>query len=265
MSEARLQKLLARSGAGSRRGCERLIEEGRVTVNGRVAHLGDKADPDRDEVCLDGQPLGVPEKRIVIALHKPCGYLSAMSDDRGRRCASELLPLQEHPSLFHVGRLDADTSGLLLFTTDGELGHALAHPSHEVIKEYVADVEGLITEADLQRLRQGIMLEDGMTAPAEAELLDTIPGRVGEASFSHTACDERRGLASDVGQEAEMSVVRLRIHEGRNRQVRRMMDAVGHPVRALRRTAIGAVRLEGLEVGAWRCLDEAEVESLFRS
>ena len=137
MSEVRLQKILARSGAGSRRACEKLIEVGRVTVNGRVAQLGQSADASVDDVRLDGKRITLRDERVVVALNKPCGYLSAMSDDRGRRCASELLPLERWPSLFHVGRLDADTSGLLLFTTDGDLGQALAHPSHEVQKEYV--------------------------------------------------------------------------------------------------------------------------------
>lgn len=238
MSEARLQKILARSGAGSRRACEKLIEAGRVTVNGQVAHLGQRADAAVDEVRLDGRRIALPAERVVIALNKPCGYLSAMSDDRGRRCASELLPLEEYPSLFHVGRLDADTSGLLLFTTDGDLGQALSHPSHEVQKEYVAHVSGRVDEASLQRLREGIMLDDGLTAPAEAELL------------SH---------------EGDASSVRLRIHEGRNRQVRRMMDAVGHPVISLERTAIGGVRADGIPQGGWRLLAADEVDRLFNA
>lgn len=238
MSEARLQKILARSGIGSRRACERLIEDGRVSVNGRIAHLGDKADPACDEIRLDGTILELPSEKVVIALNKPCGYLSAMSDERGRPCVSELLPLDEHPSLFHVGRLDADTSGLLLFTTDGELGHALAHPSHEVVKEYVAKVEGCVSGEELDVLRGGILLDDGMTAPAEAELMCARDGA---------------------------SWVRLRIHEGRNRQVRRMLSAIGHPVRVLRRDAIGEVRVDGIEEGTWRELEEAEVESLFTS
>lgn len=237
MSEARLQKLLARSGAGSRRGCERLIEEGRVTVNGHVAVLGERADPARDDIRLDGSTLALPSEQVVIALNKPRGYLSAMSDDRGRPCASQLLPLDEHPALFHVGRLDADTSGLLLFTTDGELGQKLAHPSHEVVKEYQALVQGKMQEKDAERLREGVMLEDGMTAPAEAQILHA------------GAC----------------SRVLLRIHEGRNRQVRRMMEAIGHPVRELERTAIGGVCVDGIKSGAWRYLDAADVESLFRT
>lgn len=236
MSEVRLQKILARSGAGSRRACEKLIEAGRVTVNGRVAQLGQSADASVDDVRLDGKRITLPDERVVIALNKPCGYLSAMSDDRGRCCASELLPLERWPSLFHVGRLDADTSGLLLFTTDGDLGQALAHPSHEVQKEYVACVKGRVDEASLQRLREGVVLDDGPTAPAAAELL---------------SCD------------GGVSCVRLRIHEGRNRQVRRMMDAVGHPVRRLERTAIGGVRLEGIPQGGWRLLAADEVERLF--
>lgn len=235
MSEARLQKLLARAGAGSRRACERLIEEGRVTVNGRVATLGEKADPACDEVRLDGDPIQLPQEQVVIALNKPCGYLSAMSDDRGRKCASELLPLDEHPSLFHVGRLDADTSGLLLFTTDGELGNALAHPSHEVEKTYVATVQGAVSERDLERLRRGIQLDDGMTAPAQAKVLE---------------------------QHDDASVVELRIHEGRNRQVRRMMDAIGHPVITLTRTAIGALRVDDIASGTWRILSADEVNRL---
>lgn len=236
MSEARLQKILARSGAGSRRGCEKLIEAGRVTVNGQVAHLGQSADVAVDDVRLDGRRIVLPKERVVIALNKPCGYLSAMSDDRGRRCASELLPMEEYPSLFHVGRLDADTSGLLLFTTDGELGQALSHPSHEVQKEYVARVSGRVDETSLQRLREGVMLDDGLTAPAEAHLL--MDGK-------------------------EASSVRLRIHEGRNRQVRRMMAAVGHPVLSLERTAIGGVRADGIPQGSWRLLSADEVDRLF--
>ncbi len=234
MSEERLQKLMARAGIASRRASEALIEAGRVSVNGQVASLGQKADPDADEILIDGVSLPAACERIVIALHKPCGYLSAMHDDRGRACVSELIPLHEHPSLFHVGRLDADTSGLLLFTTDGQLGQRLAHPSHEVMKEYVATVKGTVSEEELACLRRGIKLEDGMTSPAEADLL---PG-------------------------AEPARVRLRIHEGRNRQVRRMMEAIGHPVCALERTAIGDVRLDGLALGTWRRLSDEEVASL---
>ncbi len=236
MSEERLQKLLARAGAGSRRACERFIEEGRVTVNGRVAHLGDKADPARDAVLFDGDSVRAAAS-VLIALNKPCGYLSAMADDRGRRCVAELLPMGEHPSLFHVGRLDRDTSGLLLFTTDGALAQSLMHPSKEVLKTYVAQVEGRVRERELDQLRRGITLEDGPCSPAEADVL------------------------KPDGDGAEVRIV---IHEGRKRQVRRMMEAIGHPIRTLSRVAIGAYELEGIPEGAWRVLEEGEAARLFQ-
>lgn len=234
MSEARLQKILARAGCGSRRVCEGYIEAGRVCVNGAVAKLGDVADVDADEILFDGKPIGLPES-VVIALNKPCGYTSSMADPHADHCVSELIPLERYPSLFHVGRLDVDTSGLLLFTTDGDLGQALMHPSHEVTKTYVAHVEGNLGDEDLGALRAGVMLEDGLTAPAEVHLV-------------RPSC---------------RSWVQLRIHEGRNRQVRRMMEAVGHPVISLERTAIGSFGISGLDCGAWKMLDEAEVKSLF--
>lgn len=235
MSEERLQKLLARSGAGSRRTCERFIEQGRVSVNGRVAKLGEKADPGRDEVLFDGAPLAM-EPSVVIALNKPCGYVSAMSDGRGRRCVSELLPMTEHPSLFHVGRLDQNTSGLLLFTTDGALAQSLMHPSHEVLKTYVAQVKGCVKEEGLDKLRRGITLDDGPCAPAVAEIICMAKGS---------------------------TQVRIIIHEGRKRQVRRMMEAIGHPVVALKRTAIGAYELGNIPEGEWRVLDQDDIARLF--
>lgn len=235
MSKVRLQKLLARAGAGSRRACEQLIVDGRVTVDGRVATLGESVEFGADEVCLDGV-LVRASQRIVLALNKPCGYMSAMKDDRGKPCVSELLPLDVWPALFHVGRLDIDTSGLLLFTTDGELGYALTHPSHQVEKTYHARVRGHLSEAELKALREGVLLDDGITAPAHASVLESGGGE---------------------------SVVELRIHEGRNRQVRRMLEVVGHPVITLCRTAIGAFSLGTLAEGAWRELSEPEIEALF--
>lgn len=225
---------MARAGIASRRASEELIESGRVTVNGKVAKLGEKADLARDEVAFDGELVSVPDKHVVIALNKPVGYVSAMKDGRSRKCASELLPMDAHPSLFHVGRLDADTSGLLLFTTDGELGNRLAHPSHEVMKTYVARVKGCVSEDDIKRLEEGVMLKDGMTSPAQARLLSA--GRA--------------------------SVVELKIHEGRNRQVRRMMEALGHPVISLQRVAIGNLTLDGIPEGAWRELTDEDIQLL---
>lgn len=237
MAVARLQKLLARSGAGSRRACEALIAEGRVTVNGAIATVGQSADPICDVICLDGVPIASPE-RVVLALNKPCGYMSAMHDPHGAQCVSELVPLDRWPSLFHVGRLDVDTSGLLLFTTDGELGNALAHPSGNVVKTYIARVKGAVTQAEADMLRRGVNLEDGITAPAEVVLTRVSP---------------------------EESEVELKIHEGRNRQVRRMMDAVGHPVITLHRSAIGSVSVADVACGLWKQLSNAEIDALFAS
>ena len=218
MSEQRLQKILARAGCGSRRACETFLEEGRVKVNGQRAKLGDKADPEADEILFDGVPVRSSERFT-----------------HAERCVSELIPLDEHPSLFHVGRLDVDTSGLLLFTTDGDLGNRLTHPSQGVVKTYIAQVQGDVEEEALEKLRQGVLLEDGLTAPAEADLV-RLPDR---------------------------SVVRLRIHEGRNRQVRRMLEAVGHPVITLERVAIGAYELDDLPLGSWRELTDGDMELLF--
>ena len=225
---------MARAGCGSRRACEALLAEGRVTVNGRPVKLGDKADPAVDEILFDGAPVRSSE-RFTLALHKPRGYASTLADPHAKHCVSELIPLDEHPALFHVGRLDVDTSGLLLFTTDGDLGHRLAHPSQGVVKTYVAQVERGLEEAALEELRRGVLLEDGLTAPAEADLMDP----------------------------SDRSYVRLRIHEGRNRQVRRMLEAVGHPVITLERVAIGAYQLNGLPSGAWQELGEGDLKLLF--
>ncbi len=234
MSEQRLQKILARAGCGSRRACETFLEEGRVKVNGQRAKLGDKADPETDEILFDGVPVR-PSERFTLALNKPCGYASSLADSHAEHCVSELIPHDAHPSLFHVGRLDVDTSGLLLFTTDGDLGNRLTHPSQGVVKTYIAQVQGELEEEALEKLRQGVLLEDGLTAPAEADLV----------------------------RSSDLSVVRLRIHEGRNRQVRRMLEAVGHPVITLERVAIGAYELAGLSLGSWRELTEGDLELLF--
>lgn len=235
----RLQKFLARAGVASRRACEQVILDGRVSVNGAVVtELGTKVNPQTDAVAVDGQPVTLNAAHVTLMLHKPVGYLTAMSDDRGRACVAELVPTDQYPALFPVGRLDFDTTGLLLFSTDGELGNALLHPSRHVDKTYVAHVQGVPTEEDLDRLRHGIMLDDGPTAPAQAHL---------------------------VGQEGENAVVELTIHEGRKRQVKRMCEAIGHPVLALHRTSFGSLSLGTLKQGAWRLLTDEEVAALWAS
>ncbi|WP_455136247.1 pseudouridine synthase [Thermophilibacter sp.] len=250
----RLQRFLARAGVASRRGSERLMTAGRVTVNGQVvSELGSKVDPERDEVRVDGILCRLAEKPFHCMLYKPAGYLTTMSDPQGRPTVAELVPAAEHPGLFPVGRLDQDTTGLLLFTTSGELGQALLHPSRHVDKHYVALVSGTPSERDLARLRAGVTLEDGAAAPARAELL-----RPDDPLFSVVA---PRGAGRTGGGEPN-AVVGLSIHEGRKHQVKKMMQAVGHRVLRLHRDAFGPLRLTGVAEGAWRPLTADETAGL---
>ena len=252
----RLQRFLARAGAASRRGSERLMTEGRVRVNGVVVtELGSKVDPERDEVTVDGRPVRLEERPVTIVLNKPAGYVTTLSDPQGRRTVAELVPTREHPGLFPVGRLDLDTTGLLLFTTDGDLGQALLHPSRHVEKHYVALVSGTPSEIDLDRLRRGIMLDDGPAAPAKARLVGPD-----ERSFSTVA---PHGAGRTGGGEPN-AVVGLTIHEGRKHQVKKMMLAIGHRVLALHRDAFGPVRIGGVREGEWREVTEAERAELDR-
>jgi 23S rRNA pseudouridine2605 synthase len=228
----RLQKVLARAGIGSRRVCEDLIEDGLVTVNGEVAVLGRRVDPDVDRVEVEGVPIGIRPDLVHYLLHKPAGVVSTASDTHGRPTVVGLVP--EEPRVFPVGRLDAETEGLILVTNDGDLTYRLTHPSFGVDKEYLAEVEGEPSRGALRRLRDGIELDDGMTAPAQASLLAP-------------------------------NLVRLVIHEGRNRQVRRMCEAVGHPVLRLVRTRIGPLVDRTLAPGEWRRLEPDEVRALERA
>lgn len=245
----RLQRFLARAGVASRRGSERLMTEGRVRVNGVVTtELGSKVDPARDVVEVDGVVRTLQESPCYLMLHKPAGYLTTMSDPYGRPCVSELVDVGAHPGIFPVGRLDQDTTGLLLFTTNGDLGQALLHPSRHVTKRYVALVGGVPTERELERLRRGVVLEDGPTAPARARLVAPEEGIY-------------RSVAPR-GPRAGRSVVELSIHEGRKHQVKNMLRAVGHEVLRLHRHSFGPLELGGLPAGAVRALDGREVEAL---
>ena len=228
----RLQKVLARAGVASRRACEELIDSGRVRVNGVAARVGQRVDPERDRVEVDGRVIGTASRLVYYLLNKPRGAVTTAADPQGRPTAVSLVPRQ--PRVFPVGRLDADTEGLLLLTNDGELAHRLTHPSYGVEKEYLAEVADVPSPQALRRLRQGVDLEDGRTAPARV-------GRVGD-----------RGL-------------RITIHEGRKRQVRRMCEAVGHPVLRLVRTRMGPLADRDLAPGKWRALDTAEVRALERA
>lgn len=233
---SRLQKVLAAAGVASRRVSEQLIVAGRVSVNGTVVtELGSRVDPAVDHVAVDGQAVQLDPGKRYLMLNKPTGVVSSMSDDRGRpdlrRWTDEL-----DERVFNVGRLDADTSGLLLLTNDGELAHVLAHPSFGVEKTYIATVRGIPTAATLKRLRTGIDLDDGPIAADRARL-------VGEPS---------RGRA----------IVEITLHSGRNRIVRRMLDAVGHPVQELVRRQFGPLHLGSLGVGRIRDLDTVEIGRL---
>lgn len=236
MEPVRLQKYLARCGVASRRGSEALITAGRVSMNGSVVtELGTKVVPGVDEVTLDGAPVVSPDETVVLMLNKPVSFLSAMSDSHGGSCVSELVPTEEYPGLFPVGRLDKDTTGLLLFTNDGELGNALIHPRHHVPKTYRAWVKGTVGLKALASLREGVVLDDGITQPAEVDVLE---------------------------RNNDRTLLELTIYEGRNRQIRRMGAAVNHPVERLERIALGPVKLGSLKCGAWRLLDDEEHRAL---
>jgi 23S rRNA pseudouridine2605 synthase len=226
----RLQKVLARIGWGSRRVCEDLIAAGRVTVNGEVAILGRRVDPECDLVEVDGGPVGVKPGLVHYLVNKPFGVVTTAKDPQGRPTVMDLVPGE--PRVFPVGRLDRDTGGLLILTNDGELANRLMHPRHGVDKEYLVEVEqGAVAPGGLRQLREGIELEDGRTAPAKVS-------------------------------QPEPGVLRITIHEGRNRQVRRMCDAIGHPVKRLIRTRIGPLSDRNLAPGAWRELTLEERNQL---
>jgi len=231
----RLQKLLAQSGVASRRKCEELMLDGQVEVDGEVVtRLGTKVDPRTAVIRVDGRRLPPASPHVYLVLHKPRGVVSTMSDPEGRRTLQDLV--DDRPErLFHVGRLDTDTSGLIILTNDGDFAHRLAHPSYEVDKTYVAEVDGEVTRTTLQRLLAGVTLDDGPVTVSRTKVLSVA---------------------------RERSIVELVIHEGRNRIVRRLLDHVGHPVRKLSRTAIGPVLLGNLGVGQLRDLTRDELGDL---
>ena len=263
----RLQKFLARAGVASRRGSENLMTAGRVTVNGHVVtELGSKVDPRVDEVAVDGRAVRLADGPVTLMLHKPAGYVTTMSDPQGRPTVADLVPTDRHPGLFPVGRLDADTTGLLLFSTDGELGNGLLHPKRHVTKRYLACVEGRPAERELARLRRGIDLDDGPTRPADVRLLEGAAARRAERLLDMPPAapprSSREYAAVCEGRAAARSIVRVALCEGRKRQVKRMLAAVGHPVVALHRDSFGPLGLGGLPRGEWRELSAEEVAAL---
>jgi 23S rRNA pseudouridine2605 synthase len=232
----RLQKLLAAAGIGSRRACENLITAGRVEVDGHVVtELGVRIDPVRQSVHVDGERVQLDESRVYLAFNKPLGVVSTMNDELGRPSISDFLGARQD-RLFHVGRLDADTEGLLLLTNDGDLAHRLQHPAYGVLKTYLAQVPGPVARDLGKRLRAGIELDDGPVSVDSFKLVDSAPGR---------------------------ALVEVVLHEGRKHVVRRMLDAVGHPVEHLVRTDVGPIRLGDLKVGKTRRLTRDEVGKLY--
>lgn len=231
----RLQKVMAAAGIASRRASEAMIEEGRVEVNGRlVTGQGLRVDPERDVIRVDGSRLPPPKKHAYVLLNKPRGVLSTMEDPQGRPTLLEYLPPVKG-RLFHVGRLDADTEGLIILTNDGDFAQRLAHPSFEVPKTYLAEVAGRIKNQSLNKLESGVLLDDGPARADAVSLKDRTTTR---------------------------SLLTITLHEGRNRIVRRMMDAVGHPVKRLARVSIGPVKLGNLPVGQTRELSRKELGEL---
>ena len=231
----RIQKALAQAGIGSRRQCDALVAAGRVTVNGAIADLGTRVDPVQDRIALDGQPVGPAQDIVIYAFHKPAGVVTTMADDRGKACVGDYV---EHipQRLFHVGRLDEATEGLLLLTNDGDLANLLTHPSHGVQKTYVATVRGQVTQADLDELTRGVVIDEGKPAVADrVRVLSTDPDRL-----------------------------ELIIHEGRKHVVRRMCKGVGHPVLRLMRTRIGALEMGDLRAGELRQLRPDETQKLLQ-
>ncbi len=231
----RLQKYLSECGVASRRAAENIILEGRVTVNGETAMIGLSVNPETDVVLVDGKPVKPSGEKIVVILNKPKGVICSMSDPEGRKTVGDCVTgISER--LYHVGRLDINTEGLILLTNDGALANRLMHPRFGVVKTYVAVCDGILTAAEAVRLANGVELEDGMTAPARVS---------------------RVQMTKDGN-----SLFRISIREGRNRQVRRMIEGIGHRTLALKREKYGPLSLDGLKTGEWRVLNPEEVESL---
>ncbi|MER7420669.1 pseudouridine synthase [Micromonospora peucetia] len=234
----RLQKVLAAAGVGSRRACEDLIFRRRVTVDGRVAHLGDKVDPATSVIHVDGERLVADTRLVYLAMNKPRGVVSTMADEKGRTALADFLGNRVEQRVYHVGRLDADSEGLLLLSNDGTLAHKLMHPSYGVQKTYLCEVSGPIPRNLGKKLMAGVELEDGPAQVDSFRVVDTL------------------------GRSAQ---VELSLHEGRKHIVRRLLGEVGHPVSRLVRTAFGPIRLGDLRAGRTRRLTNAEVAALFKA
>ena len=242
MEEVRLQKFLASSGVASRRKCEELILEGRVTVNGKVVtELGTKVDPEKDEICFDGKKIEAKnDEYVYILLNKPIGYVTTAKDQFDRECVLDFLKGVKK-RVVPVGRLDMYTSGALILTDDGDFVYKVTHPKHEITKTYTVTVKGIVKEEEVQALRDGVIIdEDYKTRPAEARI-------------------------RKIDNEKKISRIEITIHEGKNRQVRKMCEAIGKRVLALHRNKIGDIEVKDLKIGTWRYLKPSEVEKLIKA
>ena len=235
LQKERLQKVMASAGIASRRKCEELIAEGAVKVNGQqVTEQGIKVDPQKDKIHVQGKLLNRPEDKVYLLMYKPRGYVTTMNDPEGRKTIVDLLTkIKER--VYPVGRLDYDSEGLLLITNDGELSHALTHPSHKVKKTYLVTVAGIPDPKSLEQMSKGLELEDGITAPTQVTLVEILDDR---------------------------SLLEITVHEGKNRLVRRMCDKIGHPVLRLKRIRLGTLNIKGVKPGQYRILIPKEVREL---
>lgn len=237
MEAIRLQKYLAEAGIGSRRKCEEYIEQGKVKVNGNIAALGTKVDPEKDKVEFEEKEINKIEENIYILLNKPIGYVTTVNDQFGRDKVLDLIKVKQR--IVPVGRLDMYTSGALLLSNDGEFIYKITHPKHEIEKTYTVTVKGIITDQEVVKLRNGVEIEDYITKPAKVKILK-------------------------IDEEKNISRLAITIHEGKNRQVRKMCEAIGKKVQALHRSKIGNIDVKDLKIGTWRYLKPKEIEQLIK-
>lgn len=229
----RLQKYMAKSGVASRRKSEKMIEEGLVKLNGKiVTEQGIEIDPDKDIVMVDNKTIRLEEHKIYIMLNKPLGYVTTMDDEKDRKIIIDLIDNVDE-RIYPIGRLDMDTSGLMLLTNDGKVTNKITHPRNEVVKKYIAIVNGTPNKLELTKFRKGLMIDGKRTSPATIKIMKNY--------------------------ETE-SILEIEINEGRNRQIRKMCEAINHPIKKLKRVSIGEIQLGGLPVGEWRHLDEEEMK-----
>lgn len=237
MEAIRLQKYLAEAGIGSRRKCEEYIEQGKVKVNGNIAALGTKVDPEKDKVEFEEKEINKIEENIYILLNKPIGYVTTVNDQFGRDKVLDLIKVKQR--IVPVGRLDMYTSGALLLSNDGEFIYKITHPKHEIDKTYTVTVKGIITDQEVEKLRNGVEIEDYITKPAKVKILK-------------------------IDEEKNISRLAITIHEGKNRQVRKMCEAIGKKVQALHRSKIGNIDVKDLKIGTWRYLKPKEIGQLIK-